>query len=177
MLRNRHLKPEPAGLCASATIVLSRVAAFSLDRPPPMPPPDRLNLITSDGFSDYALLDCGAGRKLERFGKIVVDRPEPQALWQPRLGKVRMGEGARRLLGLRRGRREGQVAHRQAGAGRLAGAHRWRHDELQARRALAPRTFPGAGAALAMDGRAASRKSKARRRAFSIFSATPARHH
>jgi 23S rRNA (cytosine1962-C5)-methyltransferase len=53
----------------------------------PMPPPDRLNLITSDGFSDYALLDCGAGRKLERFGKIIVDRPEPQALWQARLAK------------------------------------------------------------------------------------------
>jgi 23S rRNA (cytosine1962-C5)-methyltransferase len=52
-----------------------------------MPPPDRLNLITSEGFTDYALLDCGAGRKLERFGKIIVDRPEPQALWQPRLAK------------------------------------------------------------------------------------------
>jgi 23S rRNA (cytosine1962-C5)-methyltransferase len=47
-----------------------------------------LSLITSSGFADYALLDCGAGRKLERFGKIVVDRPEPQALWQPRLAKA-----------------------------------------------------------------------------------------
>jgi len=37
-----------------------------------MPPPDRLQLITSDGFRDYALLDCGAGRKLERFGTVVV---------------------------------------------------------------------------------------------------------
>lgn len=46
-----------------------------------------LSLITSAGFPDYALLDSGVGRKLERFGKIVVDRPEPQALWQPRLGK------------------------------------------------------------------------------------------
>jgi len=48
---------------------------------------DHLHLITSEGFPDYALLDCGAGRKLERFGKIVVDRPEPQALWRPKLGK------------------------------------------------------------------------------------------
>jgi 23S rRNA (cytosine1962-C5)-methyltransferase len=39
------------------------------------------------GFPDYALLDSGGGRKLERFGKIIVDRPEPQALWQPRLAK------------------------------------------------------------------------------------------
>lgn len=46
-----------------------------------------LSLVSSPGFGDYALLDCGAGRKLERFGKIVVDRPEAQALWQPRLGR------------------------------------------------------------------------------------------
>ena len=49
--------------------------------------PATLSLITSSGFADYALLDAGSGRKLERFGKIIVDRPEPQALWQPRLGK------------------------------------------------------------------------------------------
>jgi len=42
-----------------------------------------LSLIESDGFADYRLLDSGNGRKLERFGKIIVDRPEPQALWRP----------------------------------------------------------------------------------------------
>jgi 23S rRNA (cytosine1962-C5)-methyltransferase len=52
-----------------------------------MPSPDRLQLISFDGFRDYALLDCGAGRKLERFGSIVVDRPESQALWSPKLPK------------------------------------------------------------------------------------------
>ena len=52
-----------------------------------MPPLKQLSLITSTGFPDYALLDSGGGRKLERFGKIIVDRPEPQALWHPRLGK------------------------------------------------------------------------------------------
>ncbi len=45
--------------------------------------PARLGVIEMTGFADYALLDSGAGRKLERFGRIVVDRPEPQALWQP----------------------------------------------------------------------------------------------
>ena len=35
----------------------------------------------------YALLDSGGGRKLERFGAIVVDRPEAQAIWQPRLAR------------------------------------------------------------------------------------------
>lgn len=48
-------------------------------------PPTTLSLLTTSGFDDYALLDSGAGRKLERFGKIIVDRPEAQALWRPRL--------------------------------------------------------------------------------------------
>lgn len=43
------------------------------------------SVIRTSGFADYVLLDAGHGRKLERFGKIVVDRPEPQALWHPRL--------------------------------------------------------------------------------------------
>lgn len=30
----------------------------------------------------YALLDSGQGRKLERFGDYVLDRPDPQILWQ-----------------------------------------------------------------------------------------------
>jgi 23S rRNA (cytosine1962-C5)-methyltransferase len=34
-------------------------------------------------FSDYELLDCGNFEKLERFGKYVTIRPEPQALWEP----------------------------------------------------------------------------------------------
>lgn len=48
-----------------------------------------LKLIETAGFADYALLDSGAGRKLERFGKIVVDRPEPQALWSPHLARAK----------------------------------------------------------------------------------------
>lgn len=32
-------------------------------------------------FDDYALLDSGAGEKLERFGQVVLRRPDPQALW------------------------------------------------------------------------------------------------
>ncbi len=33
----------------------------------------------------YTLLDSGHGRKLERIGGLVVNRPEPQALWAPTL--------------------------------------------------------------------------------------------
>ena len=48
-----------------------------------MPPqPASLNLIETTGFADYALLDSGYGRKLERFGRYTFDRPEPQALWR-----------------------------------------------------------------------------------------------
>jgi 23S rRNA (cytosine1962-C5)-methyltransferase len=38
------------------------------------------------GWSDYALLDSGDGRKLERYGDFSVVRPEPQCMWSPRLG-------------------------------------------------------------------------------------------
>jgi 23S rRNA (cytosine1962-C5)-methyltransferase len=40
-------------------------------------------LLTADGWDDYALLDSGCGRKLERYGPYTVIRPEPQAVWQP----------------------------------------------------------------------------------------------
>jgi len=36
------------------------------------------------GWADYALLDSGGGRKLERYGRLRVVRPEPQCLWTPR---------------------------------------------------------------------------------------------
>ena len=44
-----------------------------------------LRVIATAGFPDYALVDSGNGRKLERFGRFTVDRPEPQAMWQPAL--------------------------------------------------------------------------------------------
>src|SRR5262245_4204767 len=44
-----------------------------------------LRVLATPGFADYALVDSGNGRKLERFGRFTVDRPEPQAMWQPAL--------------------------------------------------------------------------------------------
>ena len=35
-------------------------------------------------MSDLELLDCGGGRRLERFGAAIVDRPAPAADWIPR---------------------------------------------------------------------------------------------
>ena len=44
-----------------------------------------LTLLTSADWHDYELLDSGDLKKLERFGKFRFIRPEPQAMWQPRL--------------------------------------------------------------------------------------------
>lgn len=52
----------------------------------------RLRVISTAGFVGYALLDSGTGRKLERFGEIIVDRPEPQAMWQPHLRSEKWSE-------------------------------------------------------------------------------------
>ncbi len=35
-------------------------------------------------WGDYALVDSGQGRKLERYGRYTVVRPEPQCVWEPR---------------------------------------------------------------------------------------------
>ena len=40
--------------------------------------------LVTHGWSDYALLDSGDGRKLERYGPYTVVRPEPQCFWSPR---------------------------------------------------------------------------------------------
>jgi len=42
-------------------------------------------VMRTTGWGDYALLDSGGGRKLERYGPYRVVRPEPQAMWSPRL--------------------------------------------------------------------------------------------
>lgn len=34
---------------------------------------------------DYELIDSGDGRRLERFGKYLIDRPDPEVLWQKSL--------------------------------------------------------------------------------------------
>ncbi len=40
-----------------------------------------MQLLSPVNFSDYELLDCGDFEKLERFGKFISIRPEPQAVW------------------------------------------------------------------------------------------------
>jgi 23S rRNA (cytosine1962-C5)-methyltransferase len=45
-------------------------------------------ILTTKGLDDYALLDSGHGRKLEKFGALTLDRPEEQAMWSPRLDQA-----------------------------------------------------------------------------------------
>lgn len=39
-------------------------------------------VITPNPWSDYALIDSGNGRRLEKFGPYTLSRPDPGALWQ-----------------------------------------------------------------------------------------------
>jgi 23S rRNA (cytosine1962-C5)-methyltransferase len=45
---------------------------------------ERINLITKPQ-AGYELLDSGAGEKFERFGDVILRRPDPQALWDKKL--------------------------------------------------------------------------------------------
>lgn len=44
-----------------------------------------ISLLTPAHWKDYELIDCGDFEKLERFGNIVLIRPEPQAVWSKQL--------------------------------------------------------------------------------------------
>lgn len=44
-------------------------------------------LLSPENFPDYELIDCGNFEKLERFGKYITIRPEPQAVWDKGLAE------------------------------------------------------------------------------------------
>ena len=47
-----------------------------------------IQLLTPTHWKDYELLDCGNFEKLERFGNMVLIRPEPQAVWSKTLSEA-----------------------------------------------------------------------------------------
>lgn len=65
-----------------------------------------LSLLTPDTWADYELIDCGDGRKLERFGRWTVARPEPQALWSPSLSEAEWEARANALFRKAKGSEE-----------------------------------------------------------------------
>ena len=44
-------------------------------------------ILSGEGWDDYALIDSGNGLKFERYGSHSFIRPDTQALWQPRLAE------------------------------------------------------------------------------------------
>jgi 23S rRNA (cytosine1962-C5)-methyltransferase len=44
-----------------------------------------MNVLETNGWDNYELLDSGDGKRLERFGTFVLVRPDPQCIWQPQL--------------------------------------------------------------------------------------------
>ncbi|RAJ24313.1 class I SAM-dependent methyltransferase [Pedobacter cryoconitis] len=44
-----------------------------------------ISLLTPTHWKDYELIDCGDFEKLERFGNLILCRPEPQAVWKKML--------------------------------------------------------------------------------------------
>ena len=57
-------------------------------------------MLETEGWSDYALLDCGAGRKLERYGAYRIVRPEAQALGTPRLPQAEWDRADAQFVGI-----------------------------------------------------------------------------
>jgi 23S rRNA (cytosine1962-C5)-methyltransferase len=41
--------------------------------------------LTPTRWEDYELIDSGNGEKLERFADVILIRPEPQAIWEPKM--------------------------------------------------------------------------------------------
>src|SRR3989338_2267641 len=46
---------------------------------------NNLKILKTLASAGYELLDSGEGEKLERYGKFILSRPDPQALWKKRL--------------------------------------------------------------------------------------------
>lgn len=49
---------------------------------------EKTNFLHLSSAIDYELIDSGNRRKLERFGKYIVDRPEIEANWEPKINKA-----------------------------------------------------------------------------------------
>lgn len=47
-----------------------------------------MKLLVAKGFGDYELLDSGDGYRLERFGKYIISKPDPQAIWKKGLSNT-----------------------------------------------------------------------------------------
>ncbi len=51
-----------------------------------------MKILETQGWEDYELVDSGEGRRLERFGKYLLDRPDPQIIWKKSLPESEWGK-------------------------------------------------------------------------------------
>ncbi|MEO2094669.1 MAG: RsmD family RNA methyltransferase [bacterium] len=115
-----------------------------------MPSPTRIlygvgpNVFEISEFAGYALLDSGQGEKLERFGELVLRRPDPQALWNRR-GSESLWRSAD-LTFVRESDRGGRwEARRGAHAAARDAQPSWLMDYSQARFVIRPTPFKHVG--------------------------------
>ncbi len=59
-----------------------------------------------EDWKDYELIDSGSGEKLERFGKFILSRPEPQALWDKTLSQQEWDKQANAIFKKEKGSSE-----------------------------------------------------------------------
>ena len=50
-------------------------------------------MLINRNFKDYECIDAGNGEKIERFGKIILRRPDPQAMWNSNLDEYKKLDG------------------------------------------------------------------------------------
>ncbi|NMB71350.1 MAG: class I tRNA ligase family protein, partial [Bacteroidales bacterium] len=65
-----------------------------------------MEIIVPPAFPDYELIDSGNHEKLERFGRFIICRPEPQALWNKNLPEAEWEKMAHAVF--RRSREQSQ---------------------------------------------------------------------
>jgi 23S rRNA (cytosine1962-C5)-methyltransferase len=101
-------------------------------------------LFPATGVPGHALLDSGRGEKLERFGEVVLRRPDPQALWNPRLPESEWRRAD--LVFVRESDRGGRwEARRGAHPAARAGKPEWEVGFGRARFVIRPTPFKHVG--------------------------------
>jgi 23S rRNA (cytosine1962-C5)-methyltransferase len=70
-------------------------------------------MLETAGWDDYALIDSGAGRKLERYGRYKIVRPEAQALWSPRHADAEWNAADATFVGIGEDEADGRWRYRK----------------------------------------------------------------
>jgi 23S rRNA (cytosine1962-C5)-methyltransferase len=99
-------------------------------------------LLTPQYWTDYELLDCGDFEKLERFGKYVLCRPEPQAVWS-KVWSEKEWEQQVDITFIPKGSQSGEWKHKTPGAKNWH--TQYAHDGLKLKFKLALTSFKHVG--------------------------------